>query len=301
MTTYQGSNVNLIDVTYEAAFKDPEFQTPGKSRGLWDVFTHRYLLSLLLKKGITTRYYGSVLGWAWSYVRPAAQFLMYYVVIGVILGVNRGIENFPIYLFAGIITVNLFSEALRNATNAITDNAALVKKIFLPRELFPVAAVGVAYIHFLPQAAVLLVICLFIGWTVTWVQVLAFLVATLMVLFFALGLGLFFGAINVAYRDAKNVVDLILMFATWASPVLYTAQMIKKMVPEWAFQLYMANPVTVAVEMFHSVFWTPLSGGAAEVEHLVNYGVVGALITILTLVIGQLTFRKLEGSFAQNL
>lgn len=291
----------MIAVTYETAFKDPEFQTPGKSRGLWDVFTHRYLLSLLLKKGITTRYYGSVLGWAWSYVRPAAQFLMYYVVIGVILGARRDIENFPVYLFAGIITVNLFSEALRNATNAITDNGSLIKKIYLPRELFPVAAVSVAFIHFLPQAAVLLAICLFLGWTITWLQVVAFLLATVMVVLFALGLGLFFGAINVAYRDAKNVVDLILMFATWASPVLYTAQMVQSLAPEWVFHIYMANPVTVAVELFHTVFWSPLSSGGAGTEHFITYGVAGALITILTLVIGQLTFRKLEGSFAQNL
>src|SRR5699024_11184541 len=143
------------------------YSTPGQSRGIIDVFRHRYLLGLLLRKDMTTRYYGSVLGWIWSYVRPAAQFLMYYLVIGVIFGASRGIELFPIYLFAGIIGINLFSESLRNSTKAITSNRSLIRKIFLPRELFPVAAIGSALIHFAPQVLVLLTVCLIMGWTIS--------------------------------------------------------------------------------------------------------------------------------------
>lgn len=288
-------------MAYLAAQTDPEFDTPGKSKGLIDVFRHRYLLTLLLKKGITTRYYGSVLGWIWSYVRPVAQFLMYFLVIGIVLKANRGMEYFPVYLFSGIITVNLFSEAFRNATNAIIDNGSLVKKIYLPRELFPVSAVGVAFIHFLPQAAVLLIICLFLGWTVTWMQVVALLVALLIVLMFALGLGLLFGAINVAYRDAKNVVDIILMFATWASPVLYSWQMIHELMPSWMFNLFMVNPMTTAVELLHNVFWLPLTPETARPEHLLLNTFIGLALALVTLLIGQFAFKKQEGSFAQHL
>ena len=288
-------------MTYEAALTDPEFQTPGKSKGLWDVFGQRYLLSLLLKKGVATRYYGSVLGWVWSYVRPLAQFLMYYLVIGVILGADRGMKFFPVYLFTGIITVNLFSEVLRNATGAITGNSALVKKIYLPRELFPVSAAGVAVVHFLPQAAVLLTICLFLGWTITWLQVVAFLVAIALVITFALGLGLFFGAVNVAYRDASNIVDLILMFSTWASPVLYSAALVQKLLPDWAFTIFMMNPVTAAVELFHNAFWLPIAPGEWRPDHLLINAAMAMLIALTTLVVGQITFRKLEGNFAQHL
>lgn len=288
-------------MAYLAAQTDPEFDTPGKSKGLIDVFRHRYLLTLLLKKGITTRYYGSVLGWIWSYVRPVAQFLMYFLVIGIVLKMNRGMEYFPVYLFTGIITVNLFSEALRNATNAITDNGSLVKKIYLPRELFPVSAVGVAFIHFLPQVAVLLVICIFLGWTITWMQVIALVVGLAVVLMFALGLGLFFGAINVAYRDAKNVVDIILMFATWASPVLYSWEMVHRLMPTWGFNLFMVNPMTTAIELFHNVFWLPLAPDTPRPEHLMLNALIGLVIALVTLLIGQFTFRKLEGNFAQHL
>ena len=288
-------------MAYESALSDPEFDTPGRSKGLIDVFRHRYLLSLLLKKGIATRYYGSVLGWVWSYVRPGMQFLMYYLVIGVIMGAHRDVPMFPIYLFAGIVAVNLFSEVLRNTTSSITDNRALVQKIYLPRELFPVAAVGVAVVHFLPQAALLLVVSIIFGWTIGWLQVAAFLLGVVIIVLFGLGLGLFFGAINVAYRDAKNFVDLILMFATWASPVLYMWTMVYDRAPYWLYRAYMANPMTTAVELFHDAFWLPLAPDTARPGDLPFNIALGILLSVLALVIGQFVFRKLEGSFAQRI
>lgn len=288
-------------MTNQSVLHDPEFDTPGKSRGLVDVFHYRYLLSLLLKKGMSTRYYGSVLGWVWSYIRPAAQFLMYYLVVGVIMNAHRETPLFPVYLFSGIVAVNLFSEILRNTTAAVVDNRALVQKIYLPRELFPVAAVGVAVIHFLPQAALLLIVVLFCGWTVGIAQIGAFLLGLFIIIIFALGLGLFFGAINVAYRDARNFVDIILMFATWASPVLYSWSMVHDRAPTWLFHTYMLNPLTSAVELFHQAFWYPLAPDTARPDLFGTYIWVGLAISIITLVIGQLVFRKLEPSFAQRI
>lgn len=291
-------------MVYQQALTDPEFETPGKSKGLADLFRHGFLLTLLLKKGISTRYHGSVLGWVWSYIRPAAQFLMYFLVIGIIFKANRGIPFFPIYLFSGIVAVNLFSEALRNSTSSIVDNKALVKKIYLPRELFPLSAIGVSLVHFLPQAAVLLVVAIILGWKITLVGLAAFLLGLIIIVVFSLGLGLFFGAINVAYRDSKNVVDLILMFATWASPVLYSWQMVHERAPGWLYELYMLNPMTIGVELLHTAFWYPLAEGLPGSERpdllMANIG-WSLLIAFATLLIGQLVFRKLEASFAQNL
>lgn len=288
-------------MTQHVALTDPRFSTPGSSRGLVGVFKERYLLGLLLNKGITTRYYGSVLGWVWSYIRPAAQFLMYYLVIGVILGANRGIENFPVYLFTGIITVNLFSEILRNTTSAILDNKALVQKIYLPREIFLFAATGVGIVHYLPQVAILVVVCLVVGWTVTWLQLGAFLLGLLILIVFTLGLGLFFGAMNVAHRDWKNIVDIILMFATWASPVLYSFEMVQAKAPEWLFHLYMANPVTTSVELMHTAFWAGTLPDAPRPDLLWLNVLIGVFLALATLVVGQAVFRRLEGTFAQNL
>src|SRR4051794_21766399 len=113
-----------------------EFDTPGKSHGLIDVVRWRYLLYLLVHTGVTTRYRNSVLGWTWSYVRPGAQFLVFWVVLGLFLNLSRDLDNFAVYLFSGIVVINLFSEAFKNATTSIVNNAPLVRKVFLPRQLF---------------------------------------------------------------------------------------------------------------------------------------------------------------------
>lgn len=278
------------------------FSVPGSSRGILDVFGYRYLLRLLIRKGILTRYHGSVLGWAWSYVKPTAQFFIYYVIMGLVMGMDRGIERFPVYLFSGIVVINLFHEAFANSTKSIVNNKALVKKIYLPRELFPIADVFIAFVHFLPQLSILLVVCLVAGWAPTVVQLAGAILAMFIVLLIATGLGLFFGSINVSYRDSQNLVELILMFATWSSPVLYSYTMIQDLLPTWAFDLYMLNPLTSAVELFHSAFWYPTtSETASRPEHLMLFSIISVVVAFVMLLVGQLVFRRLEGRFAQDL
>ena len=286
-----------------------EFTVPGTSRGLLDIVRWHYLLRLLVRTGLTTRYRNSVLGWTWSYVRPAAQFVVFWIVLGLFLQLERGIPNYAVYLFSGIVVINLFSEAFKNATTSIVGNAPLVRKVYLPRQLFAVSAVVVAFVHFLPQLALLLIVCLLLGWiaNVSLLGVAAILAAVVIVMLLALGLGLFFGALNVRYRDSENIVELLLLLVTWASPVLYYWTMVADVFPAWLTELYMLNPITQAVELFHFAFWRPISYEAINAAELplppalALNSAVAVVICLGAIVLGQLVFRRLEGRFAQDL
>ncbi len=279
------------------------FVTPGSGGGLLEVLRRRYLLRLLVHKELRQRYHGSVLGMGWSYMKPAVQFGVYFFVIGVFLKMNQNIDNFGIYLFSGIIAMNFFSEAFSNATRSITDNYALVKKIYLPRELFPVASVVVSFVHFVPQLVVLLIGCLFSGWRPSLWQLLAGLGGFLILATFVLGLGLVFGALNVLYRDFENLVDLILVVATWASPVLYTWPLVTEAIGTgWLWNLYQLNPLTTVVEIFHWTFWAPTVTTAGTFpDHFGVFVASASVIAIGTLALGQFFFRRLDGRFAQEL
>lgn len=278
------------------------FTTPGKGAGLADVLRRRYLLSLLVRKEVRVRYRGSVLGWLWSYVKPAFQFLVFFLALGVFLRQNASIPNYPIYLFAGLILVNVFSEAFSNGTKSLIDNGALIKKIYMPRELFPVSSMIVAFVNFLPQVVILLGVCLVVGWRPNLVQILGLVLGVILVLILALGLGMLFGAVNVSFRDSQNFVELIVMVATWASPVLYQWQTVARVTPDWLFTVYMLNPVTIAVELFHTAFWLPTTNAAdALPAGFTGYVAVSAALCLVILAGGQLVFRKLEGRFAQDL
>lgn len=278
------------------------FDVPGRGKGLLDVFRRRYLLRLLVRKGVSTRYRNSALGWGWSYVKPLAQYFIYFFIMGIVLDRTRGIDNFAVYLLSGIVLVNFFNEAFSNATKSIVDNKALVKKIYLPREMFPVAAVIVAFIHFLPQAAVLLVVTILTGWHPGLLELGAIVFGMLIIIFWATGFGLIFGAINVSYRDAQNLVEIIRMFATWSAPVLYGYVSILPHLPHWLGTLYMMNPLTSAVELFHYGFWFSTSDGSLQPPpDLIRDSVIGLVLAVIVMFVGQIVFRRFERRFAQDL
>jgi ABC-2 type transport system permease protein len=287
--------------------------SPGRSAGLVDVVRWRFLLKLLVRKELRVRYRGSVLGLLWSYVKPGVQLLVFYVAMGKFLGLERTLPNFVIYLFAGIVVVNFFGEVFGNTTRSIVANSDLVKKIYLPRELFPVSSVWVAIVHLVPQSLVLVLAALAAGWRPGVTNIAGAVGALAIAGLFALGLGLVFGAVNVLFRDAENIVDLVLMMATWLSPVLYTFSQVSDTVakdglPRWLLTAYQANPLTAAVELAHYGFWVPTNGvaqafpsGQTMPDNFAAWGLVGLVASLLSIVVGQLVFRRLEGRFAQEL
>lgn len=141
-----------------------DFTRPGTSHGLFEVVRKQYLLQLLVHKELRVRYRGSILGMLWSYAKPATQFLVFYFAIGVFMGMNRNITNYVVYMFAGVVAVNYFSEIFGNCTRSLVQNQDLVKKIYLPRQLFPVSSVWVAFVHFVPQVVILIIGSLIFGW-----------------------------------------------------------------------------------------------------------------------------------------
>lgn len=279
-----------------------EYRTPGRGHGLFDVFRRRYLLKLLVQKGTSLRYRNSVLGWIWSYVRPTVQFFVYFFVIGHVLGQNGRVEDYPLYLFSGIVVVNLFNEAFGNATRSIVANKSLVRKIYLPRELFPIAAVIGSFIHFLPQLLILGIVAVVFGWFPTWMSLLGILGGLALILSFSTGLGVMASAINVRFRDAQNFVEIVRLVATWSAPVLYTWVMMADVLPAWLFGAWASSPLTVSVELFHQAIW----GLTVDVNHGLTpnfplYASAAIALTVVCLVLGQIIFRRFERSFAQDL
>ncbi|GGH97704.1 transport permease protein [Arthrobacter liuii] len=286
-----------------------ELTTPGLGGGLRDLKQSSFLLKLLVRKELKVRYRGSVLGLLWSYVKPGVQFIVFYVALGIFLGLERspknpdGLANYAVYLFSGIVLINFFSEALGNAARSIVMNGNLIKKIYLPRELFPVASVWVSAVHFFPQLVVLVGGCVLAGWHPNPLQLLAAVAGFVIVALLATGLGLLFGSANVYFRDSENLVDMLLMIATWASPVMYAWSMVEQKLGTAAFAVYQANPITIGVELFHYAFWFPTTDGSAAMPpNLFSLWLpVGLVVAVVILLLGQYTFRRLEGRFAQEL
>jgi len=213
------------------------------------------------------------------------------------------------------VAINFFNEIFGNATRSIVLNADFVKKIYLPRELFPVSMIWVALVHLVPQVIILMGGALLAGWRPGPLNLLAGVGALLIVALLALGLGLLFSAVNVLFRDAENIVDLFLMVGTWASPVLYTWNMVYKQFQgskSWLWVVYQCNPLTPAVELMHYCFWYPTLTSKQLVNQLTAVGpptppslllwsLLALATSVVALALGQFVFARLQGRFAQEL
>ncbi|WP_406831265.1 ABC transporter permease [Pedococcus sp. KACC 23699] len=292
-----------MTVALPSAAADP-LVVQGRGGGLREVASRRFLLSLLVRKELRVRYRASVLGLGWSYVKPAVQFGVYFVGLGLVLRQNA-IGDYAVYLFGGLVVMTVFGEAVGNATRSIVTNADLVRKIYLPRELFPVSSLFVAGVHLGPQLLVLLIGAVVAGWAPDPVGMLALVAALALVALLSLGLGLLLAAVNVLFRDVENVVDLVLMVIIWTSPVLYPWQRVADLLGPYPVLLaiYQSNPLTVAVELVHRGTWANASpGNAASLPpDLGTRVMVSFAVAIALLALGQWVFRRLSGRFAQEL
>ena len=101
------------------------------------MFRRRYLLRLLVRREISARYSGSFLGLMWSYINPLSQFLIYFFVIGILIGLHKDVPNFAIHMFCGIILVHYFTETFNAGTRSIMRNKAIVRKMAMPQRDVP--------------------------------------------------------------------------------------------------------------------------------------------------------------------
>lgn len=286
----------------------PPLLNPGRVGGLADVFRRRYLLTLLVRKELKVRYSGSLVGLAWSYVQPLVRFVMYYWVIGLIL--TSRTEDRALHIFSGMVMVSFFSSALGSGCRAVLKNGSLVKKINLPREMFPVASILVTAYHMIPMYIVLVLGCLVVGWHPDPMAAVAALMALAVVLSWGLGFALLLSAWNVFFRDTQNVVDVLQTIITWTVPMIYPFSIVMEQLQgkhELAYQIYLANPLCVAVLLNNRAFWTTASDTpklTAMTElppHLFERGALTIAVGILFVVFGQLVFTRLEARFAEKL
>jgi len=269
---------------------------------LREIFSNREMLSLLIRRDLKSRYKDSALGFVWTLVRPLTQLFIYYIVIGKFLSAERGIPDFAIYVFTGLTAYGLFSEIVSNGTSSIVGNAGLIKKIYLPREIFPLASVGSAIFNFLNQFLILIVATIALGVFPATIDIVYFVPALLVLLIFGTAFGVLLAAVNVYLRDVQYLVEVLLLLALWASPIVYSWEMVKEYLgPGLALEIYTNNPITLSVLGFQRALWTSGHGIVETPADLMLRLGIAFVAGLVLLVVSQRVFARLQGNFAQAL
>jgi ABC-2 type transport system permease protein len=234
---------------------------------------------------------------------------MYYFVIGLVLNLHANVDNFGIHIFSAMVFVHYFTETFSSGTRSIVKNKALVRKMALPREMFPVASMLVSAYHTLPQGLILIVGCLISGWHPDWEGVGAGVLGFAIFGVFGMALALLFSAANVFFRDFQNIVQTLLIFTHWAVPMIYPFSKLSEssLGGTWVEQVYLANPIAPATLLVQRCFWAYSTQDPAKAiatdfpDHLFTRGLIVLAVCVVILGFAQWAFSKLERKFAERL
>jgi ABC-2 type transport system permease protein len=282
----------------------PAGPTPGFLKGtlfsIRDIWAHRELLGMLVRRELKARYKDSTLGFFWSLLRPLALLVVYYVAIGKFLGAQRATPDFAIFIYTGLTAWSLFAEIVSVGTNSILANGGLVKKVYLPREVFPLSVVGSALFNFGIQLVILIIATVAVGKPPTGSRLLFGVLALAVILVWATALAFLLSAANVYLRDVAYLVEIVLMFMFWAVPVVYAWKQVASHVSGLLETVYLSNPMALAVFGFQRAFW--VSGDDQPVPAHIGRDLAIALILGLAFLwLTQRVFARLQSNFAQEL
>jgi lipopolysaccharide transport system permease protein len=253
---------------------------------LAELWRYRELIGFLVWRDLKVRYRQTLFGVAWVLLQPLALMAVFSLFLGEFLKVSTGDIPYPVFVFAALVPWTLFAQSLGTSAMSLVANAGLLGKIYFPRLLLPVSAVGSFLLDFMISSALLIVMILLYGLSLSPGMLLIPLLGALVV-FAALGIGILLSAVNVKYRDVQSGIPLLVQLWLFASPIAYPVTL----VPEGYREIYAINPMVSILGLFR---WAVI-GTSPPTPGMVA---VSATTAVLLFAAGLAYFRRAERSFA---
>lgn len=261
----------------------------GRTERLYwkDLWAYRELLYFLSWRDILVRYKQTAIGIVWAVLRPFLTMVVLTVVFGKLAKLPSGGVPYPILVFAAMLPWQFFASALAESSNSLLINSELISKIYFPRLIIPASSVIVSFVDFIISCVILAAMMIWYGYLPD-LRILTLPLFIVVAFAAAVGAGLWFGALNVKYRDVRYIVPFVVQFGLYASPVGFSSAV----VPEKWRLLYSLNPMVGVIDGFR---WAIL-GGETRL-YLPGFALSLGLVALLV-VSGIWHFRSTERTFA---
>ena len=260
------------------------------SKNYWkDMWRYRELFYILSWRDIKVRYKQTVVGAAWSVIRPLLTTIVFYFVFSRIAKLqNPGTAPYMLMIFAGMLPWQFFSNALSEASSSLINNSNLITKVYFPRMIIPASSVITSLVDFAITFVIMLFMMAWFKFLPGW-QIILLPVFILLAFVCAFGIGLFLTALNVKYRDFRYIIPFIIQFGLYITPVGFSSALITE---KWK-TLYSLNPMVGVIDGFRFC----LLGDTMHWQSLIN----SIIISLFFLFLGIYYFRKMEKTFADNI
>ncbi len=252
-----------------------------------ELWRYRELLYFLTWRDVKVRYKQTVLGALWAILQPLATTVVFTLFIGQVARMDTGDIAYPLFAFAGLLPWLLFSNAVSSAGQSVVGNQNLVTKVYFPRLIIPMSAIGTALVDFAVAFGMLVAMMAWYGAAPGMNIVFAPLILLLLVIA-ALGVGTLLSALTVAYRDFRYVVPFAVQLWMFATPTIYLQ--VENVVGPNGQAILPLNPAYGLIYNFRQA----MLGGELNLYSLTVSGGVGVVL----LMIGCMYFRRVERSFA---
>lgn len=252
-------------------------------RELWE---YRDLLYFLVLRELRVRYAQSAIGIGWAIIQPLFFMAVFTVIFGRLVKVDSDGVPYPVFSYAAMVPWSFFSASFTEATGSLIQNQNMLSKVYFPRLIMPIGSVLAKLVDF---AIAFIILFVLMAWfrvmPTAWILVTPLLVVIMMLT--AAGIGTWFTALAVQYRDVKHVTTFGVQVLMYATPVVYSVRII----PERLRPLYALNPMVGVIEGFRSAFLGtgPMPWGLIT---------IGGAISVALFVTGVLYFRRTERVFA---
>ncbi len=253
-----------------------------KLRDLWQ---YRGLLYFLIWRDVKVRYKQTMIGFLWAIIQPLVKMVVFSIIFGSLAKMDSEGFPYPIFLYAGLLPWEFFAGSVSRSGQSIVASENLIKKVYFPKIIIPISAVGACLLDFAISFTILILMMLYYGIAPT-LSMVMIIPLTLAMIFTASGVGLLMSALNVAYRDFRYALPFLVQIWMFLTPVIYSVGIIPE---KWRW-LILLNPMAGIVDAYRSaILDRPLEWG--------NLGISMGMAAAIFLC-GLLYFRKTEKYFA---
>jgi len=270
------------DTQYRTVIRPQRGWLALNCRELW---RYRELLGFLTWRDVKIRYKQTVLGFLWAFLQPFVKMVVFTLVFGRLAGLDSEGAPYPIFVFAGLLPWQFFSEALHRSSESVVGSAGVITKVYFPRLIVPLAAVAGCLIDFCISFLILVGLMVYYGVAPS-LHLLAVAPLAAGTVLAALGIGTLIAALNVAYRDFRYMIPFLIQIWMFLTPVVYSVSV----VPDGWQWLLALNPMTGIVDGFRSA----VLGKPFDMQNLIISGAVCMAMVLLSVAY----FRRIERQFA---
>lgn len=261
-------------------------------KNIKEIYAYREMIFTTVQKDLRGRYKGSVLGFLWTFLNPLLQMFVYNIVFSVIM--RTDVDQYYIFLFVALVPWIFFSSSMTLGSTIIISAQDLIKKIYFPREVIPIACTTSSFINMLLSFLVVFVILIMSGFGIN-LRVLVYLPVIMAVEYLlVLGMTFLWSCISVYFRDLQYVLGIIAMAWQFLTPIMYPQSMVIDSLPPFYLKIWNLNPMTPVINAYRDVLYYKQ---VPELSTLLSATVLGVVV----LMIGYIVFERLKRGFAEEM